>query len=128
MTIGITVEDGLITEVACRLCGTVIQAMRPSSLRKRKSGDVHIHEYMTTLGPTKDYAEARLSMNDGSMHVTPVCQACRTGLTQAQAVDLYAADLKNFTDPDLHAITPQHLAWVDKQMQRKPIAVLTEDE
>lgn len=94
----ITVENGLITEVRCKLCKAPIQSMVPHEklVRTEKINGVVVKTVPASLRPNPNYRQIVLEMTDGekkAKHVTHCCASCLKNMETQHLQKMYAMDL-----------------------------------
>lgn len=87
-----------IDEVRCKCCGSPIQGLVAddsfAETRKVKGRDVIVERLkLCTLA---GYTEVKISFDDGSHHVTSLCEACASKLTMDEAEWVYCCDLNDW--------------------------------
>lgn len=95
----VTTVDGNITEVRCKGCGNVIRKLVVDGsfgAVERVRGQTIVRERLA-LTCLPNYREALIQLEDGSKHVTCICDACVPRLDDpAQAQAMYQKDLDQF--------------------------------
>lgn len=89
-------EKGNIVEVFCKVCGLTIRKMIPSDIGQEvtRRGNQTIIRERLVLASLPNYREVLISCDDGSAHVTCVCQDCAPKLNDpAVREECYACDL-----------------------------------
>lgn len=90
--------NGNIDKVLCKGCGAVLQSLVPDeryTYSKIVNGQKVVYK-MLVMAQTQQYSEVAIEMEDGSAHITALCQTCATHPPNLQ--DLYAADLSRLSE------------------------------
>lgn len=115
-------ERGGITELACSLCDAVIAKWMPSGQQtiRRKGTQTFIQDPMV-FSYLANYREVELEMDDGSKHVTNLCESCMPKLSNGDGLleDLYASDLAQWASEG-----DEGTKLAERNANRKPLRVL----
>lgn len=84
-----------IEEINCKLCGQHLRELRPDNRFREKRNingkDVIVERLV--LATTPFYNEVAIFFDDGSRHVTILCNECAAALTMDQANAVYVMDM-----------------------------------
>ena len=108
-----------IEEVCCKCCGDPVRKLMPDEnfTEERIVNGKHILVQRLILGTLSNYSEVRIEFDDGSRHITTVCEHCGPKLTVDDLEWLYCSDLQEWMVDGDHA-NPSFWEAMDK---RKPI-------
>lgn len=93
----VTFQNGNITSILCKVCGVTIRKLIASEQHEEitRVGNRTVIRERLVLASLPNYREVLLKCDDGSAHVTPVCDSCAPRLNDAGIrEECYAADLK----------------------------------
>lgn len=92
-------EDGVITEIRCKGCGVVIRKLIPSDSHgtvERINGKIVVRERLI-LACLPNYREVAMEFEDGTKHVTCLCDQCAEKMGDPEVVrKVYHQDLDQF--------------------------------
>jgi hypothetical protein len=111
----ITEKHGQIWEVRCKKCGVPIRGMRPDDTWTEKSriGSQTIVRERLVLACYANYREVLIEMDDGSRHVTCLCETCANNVTMDELGEITAID-----DARLNKDVP-----ANQKKSRSPVAI-----
>lgn len=94
-----------IEEVRCKCCGTPVRRLmpHPDFSEERLINGQRVWVQAMTLGTCPEYTEVMMDFDDGSRHVTVVCQDCSKHLTLEQCEWLYCGDMEEWMVDGEHA-------------------------
>lgn len=116
----ITKDGNELTEIKCKVCGERIAGMvdRAKGDPKIDRQGNRVQAYVQRFTRFHNFAELKMSMSDGSMHVTTGCSKClQASLTPAMLKAMMVADIEE-QRADLGNIL------ADRYVAREPTAIV----
>lgn len=102
MTLAVKIEERRrrIVRVGCPICDRTLQDLvvvggENNEWVERVNGKDYIVRHVM-LAPTDAYREAKIEFDDGSMHVTPICDRCINAATEAQMQEIFDSEVKRW--------------------------------
>lgn len=97
-------------------CGDVLQSLIPNAdlgvkQRRPEGTNIIIQEVVYVLATSNSYDTIRFKMDDGSLHMMPICKKCKVNLKDEDFESLYAAGLEAYAAEDEEHGVPWDLTF-----------------